>query len=76
MKKIVPERKGGYRAGELRNGVRGKFYAAYRAGPHLVRLEPDIAAAFPTEAAVNEALRALIRAAKPLAAARRPRRAA
>lgn len=37
----------------LKNGVRGK----YAAGTNIVRLEPDVAAAFPTEETVNEALR-------------------
>ncbi len=45
----------------LKDGVRGKYVARYRAGTNLVLLEPDIAKAFPDEAAVNEALRLVMR---------------
>ena len=45
-------------------GVRGKYLARFRAGTNLVRLSPDVAAAFPTEQAVNSALRAILRVAK------------
>ncbi|MBM2850606.1 MAG: hypothetical protein HW418_3548, partial [Anaerolineales bacterium] len=44
-------------------GVRGKHLKAYRGGSNLVRLNPDIAAAFPTEKAVNDALRSLLKIA-------------
>ena len=43
--------------GLLQNGVRGKYMARYRQGTNLVKLAPDVAAAFPTEQAVNDALR-------------------
>lgn len=43
----------------LANGVRGKHVERFRQGT-LVKLAPDIAAAFPTEDAVNEALRKLL----------------
>jgi hypothetical protein len=49
-----------YRREDLGRGVRGKYLKAYRAGTNLVLLKPDVAAAFPTEQAVNEALRFLI----------------
>ncbi len=45
----------------LKDGVRGKYAARYRAGTNLVLLDPDVAKAFPDEAAVNEALRLVIR---------------
>lgn len=45
----------------LKGGVRGKYAARYRAGTNLVLLDPDVATAFPDEAAVNEALRLIIR---------------
>ena len=48
----------------LKDGVRGKYVELYRAGTNLVRLEPDVARAFPTEEAVNEALRLVIRMAQ------------
>lgn len=40
----------------LKSGVRGKYAVQYAAGTNLVLLDPDVAAAFPTEEAVNEAL--------------------
>jgi hypothetical protein len=52
-----------YRREDLGPGVRGKYLAAYRAGTNLVLLSPDVAQAFPTEEAVNDALRSLIRVA-------------
>jgi len=48
----------------LKEGVRGKYAARYRAGTNLVLLDPDVAQAFPDEAAVNEALRLVIRLAE------------
>jgi hypothetical protein len=48
----------------LKGGVRGKYAQRYRAGTNLVLLEPDVAKAFPSEAAVNEALRLVIQLAK------------
>lgn len=44
----------------LKNGVRGKYVERYRQGTNLVKLAPDVAAVFPTEQAVNEALRRVI----------------
>ena len=45
---------------DLGQGVRGKYFEAYQKGTNLVLLSPDVAKAFPTEEAVNEALRSLI----------------
>ncbi len=45
----------------LKNGVRGKYAEQAAAGTNLVRLDPDVAAAFPTEEAVNEALRSILK---------------
>ena len=44
----------------LQGGVQGKYAARYREGTNLVLLAPDVAEAFPTEDAVNEALRLVI----------------
>lgn len=52
-----------YDATLLKNGVRGKYVERYRQGTNVVRLAPDVAAAFPTEEAVNEALRLLLKIA-------------
>ena len=46
--------------GMLQNGVRGKYVERYHQGTNLVKLAPDVAAAFPTEQAVNETLRKLL----------------
>ena len=45
----------------LRGGIRGKYVERYRAGTNLVLLEPDIAKAFPSDQAVNEALRLVLK---------------
>ena len=49
---------------QLQGGVRGKYVQRYRAGTNLVRLAPDVAAAFPNEEAVNAALRLLMEVGK------------
>lgn len=53
-----------YRREDLGSGVRGKYLEAYRSGTNLVLLSPDVAKAFPTEEAVNDALRSLIEVAQ------------
>ncbi len=45
----------------LGKGVRGRHSAAFQKGSNLVVLQEDVAKAFPTSEAVNEALRALLR---------------
>jgi hypothetical protein len=58
---LLPE----YDLSQLRGGVRGKHYARYQASPpRVVRLDPDVAVAFPTDAAVNAALRLLAEVAR------------
>lgn len=44
-----------YDFASMPGGVRGKYADAYRQGTNLVRLDPDVAAAFMTEESVNEA---------------------
>lgn len=53
-----------YRREDLGPGVRGKYLESYRSGTNLILLSPDVAKAFPTEKAVNDALRALIEVAR------------
>ena len=53
-----------YRREDLGRGVRGKYFEAYQKGTNLVLLSPDVAKVFPTEEAVNEALRSLINVAQ------------
>ncbi|MFN8473371.1 MAG: hypothetical protein U0822_14370 [Anaerolineae bacterium] len=48
----------------LQRGVRGKYAERYQEGTNLVLLAPDVAQAFPTEEAVNEALRLVIQLTK------------
>jgi hypothetical protein len=48
----------------LKGGVRGKYVSRYRSGSNVVVLAPDVAQAFPTEEAVNEALRLVMRMAQ------------
>ena len=62
---LLPE----YDFSSLSGAVRGKYFERYRAGVNLVLLEPEVAKAFPTDTAVNDALRKVLRATKP------PRRA-
>jgi hypothetical protein len=50
---------------------RGVTAARYAQGSNIIVLEPDVAAAFPDAASVNEALRALIRVARPKVGRRR-----
>ena len=49
-----------YRREDLGRGVRGKYFKQYVKGTNLVLLSPDVAKAFPTPAAVNDALRSLV----------------
>ena len=44
----------------MKGGVRGKYVARLRRGSNLVLLEPEVAAAFPSDDAVNEALRGVL----------------
>ncbi len=54
-----------YDATVLKRGVRGKYLERYRAGTNLALLAPDVRAAFPTDEAVNEALRSLLHSQSP-----------
>lgn len=44
----------------LPGAVRGKYAEKYKDGVNIVRLDADVASRFPTEKAVNDALRQLI----------------
>ena len=46
---------------DFSGGVRGKYAARYAQGTNVVVLAPDVAEVFPDSAAVNEALRTLVR---------------
>ena len=43
---------------------KGRFDPKHRIGKNVIVLEPDVAQAFPTDEAVNEALRLLVKASK------------
>jgi hypothetical protein len=50
-----------YDFSSMKGGVRGKYYRRIREeGTNIVVLDPEIAEAFPSEAAVNEALRGVL----------------
>ncbi len=49
-----------YDLATLKGAVRGKHFERYRAGTNLALLAPEVRAAFPTDEAVNEALRSVM----------------
>jgi hypothetical protein len=53
-----------YDFASMKGGVRGKYAARLRKGTNLVLLEPEIAEAFPSDQAVNEALRGMLNTTK------------
>lgn len=76
MKKAKRTRSGelrrGYRREDFPKGLaRGKYAARLAKDSNMVRLDPEIHAAFPTSEAVNEALGALLRVAKAARLAKR-----
>jgi hypothetical protein len=48
----------------LKEGVQGKYAKRFQEGANLVLLDPDIAAAFPNDEAVNTALRLVMQLQK------------
>jgi hypothetical protein len=60
-----------YDFSRMTGGVRGKYAEAYRRGTNLARLDPDVADAFTTDESVNEALRAVLKAAAAIPPAER-----
>ncbi len=66
MKKVKDEdeMRSEYKREDLGVGVRGKYYEANKEGHNLVLLKPEVAEAFPSEEAVNEALLSLIKVAQ------------
>jgi hypothetical protein len=53
-----------YDFASMTGGVRGKYAARLRKRSNLVLLDPEIAAAFPSDDAVNEALRGVLNTAR------------
>jgi hypothetical protein len=59
---------------DFTGGIRGKHAKAYARGTNRVSLDPDVAAVFKDEAAVNTALRALVELARKQVTAKRTSR--
>ena len=55
-----------YDFSSLKGGVRGRYARRFQSGTNIVRLDPELARAFPTDEAVNEALRTVMRASRAL----------
>jgi hypothetical protein len=53
-----------YDFASMKGGVRGKYVKRLRQGTNIVVLEPEVAAAFPNDRAVNQALRGVLTAAR------------
>jgi len=49
---------------DFSGAVRGKYYDRYRSSSNIVVLDPDVSAAFPNAASVNDALRMLVTVAR------------
>lgn len=60
MSKADPDMRREYRREALGKGVRGKYHARYARGTNLVLLDDEVAKAFPTPEAVNDALLRLL----------------
>jgi len=61
---IDDELRAEYDLSQLEGGIRGKYVERYSEGTNLVLLAPDVAEAFPSDEAVNEALRMLMKIAR------------
>lgn len=68
MKKTKPgpadDMRSEYDFGSMKGGVRGKYVERVREGTNIVLIEPEVVEAFPTEQAVNEALKGVLRTAQ------------
>ena len=64
MKKTIPaitdDLRPEYDFGSMKGGVRGKHLRRAREGTNIVLIEPEVTDAFPTEQAVNEALKGVL----------------
>lgn len=68
MKKTKPspadDMRSEYDFASMKGGVRGKYVDRVREGTNIVLIEPEMVEAFPTEQAVNEALKGVLRTAQ------------
>ena len=53
-----------YDFASMKGGVRGKYAGRMREGTNIVLIEPEVTDAFPTERAVNEALKGVLSTAR------------
>lgn len=60
MKKVDEEMRAGYKRSDFGKLERGKFFKEVAKGTSVALIEPQLAKAFPTSEAVNEALRGLL----------------
>jgi hypothetical protein len=78
MKKASPKRSDDlrpeYDLKSLSGRIRGKYHRRYSEGTNVVLLEPDVAEAFRSSKAVNEALRMLLSIASKTTKTRPPSR--
>jgi hypothetical protein len=67
MKKVEStsdELRAEYKRSDFKKLERGKYYDRIRASSNVVVLDPEVAAVFPNSAAVNKALRSLVKVAE------------
>jgi hypothetical protein len=57
---LIDDMRPEYDFAAMKGGVRGKYARRARAGTNIVLIEPEVAEAFPTEEAVNEALKGVL----------------
>jgi len=57
---LVDEMRAEYDFASMKGGVRGKYARRVREGSNIVVIEQEVADAFPTERAVNEALKGVL----------------
>ncbi|MGF1615817.1 MAG: hypothetical protein ACFCVA_18430 [Gammaproteobacteria bacterium] len=62
--KAKDEMRSEYKREDLGEGVRGKYATEYTEAHNIVLLDPEVAKVFPSEEAVNEALKSLIKVAQ------------
>ena len=53
-----------YDFADVKGGTRGKYADRYKAGIHVVTLDPDVGKAFADTESVNDALRSILEVAK------------
>ena len=60
----VDDMRSEYDFASMKGGVRGRYVERVREGTNIVLIEPEVVEAFPTEQAVNEALKGVLRTAQ------------